>query len=126
MPFVVMDAEVAATENKVLGSFPNLLPATAFIPAWKPIVGLAAILGITVMPERLWVESFFLWGNMTWLTKSPKSYCCSRFSTVFCLPAFMRNESAFRESDGVTCACKIPQPEKRTVSKKIFNVKFTI
>jgi hypothetical protein len=59
MPLVVMEAEVAATENRVAESVPSLRPATALLPTWKPIVGLAAILGIPVTPDWLWVESFF-------------------------------------------------------------------
>jgi len=62
MPLVVMDAEVAATENSVLGSVPSFLPATALMPSCPPMVGLAATLGTTVMPDLLCNESGFFFG----------------------------------------------------------------
>ena len=101
-----MEADVAATDSRVFGSFPNFLPATALMPICDPIVGLEATLGIIVMPDD------FLPGasagrpgcNML-RTRSPKSYCLYKVSvaltgcTTFSL---MRKESAFTESAG-TC-----------------------
>ena len=101
MPLVVMDAEVAATEKSVLGSLPSLFPATAFIPSWKPMVGLAAILGTTVTGDRFLVESTFLRGcRMVW-KRSATSYCLAKLSPVGrSFSARIRRESAFNESTG--------------------------
>ena len=62
IPLVVIEADVAATEKSVLGSLPNLLPATALIPNWAPMVGLAAMLGTTVIPDLLRNVSAFFFG----------------------------------------------------------------
>ena len=51
IPLVVIEADVAATDNRVLGSFPNFLPATALIPICDPMVGLDATLGMMVIPD---------------------------------------------------------------------------
>src|ERR1044072_4171758 len=77
---VVMEAEVAATDIYVLGFEPNTLPATALIPNWKPMVGLAAIFGTTVMADLLRSESSVLFGCSTSLIMSPISYCLFKFS----------------------------------------------
>lgn len=74
MPLVVMDAEVAATENNVLGSLPSLLPATALMPSWNPMVGLAAIFGTTVMGDRFLLVSVFLPGCKIVWKRSDTSY----------------------------------------------------
>ncbi len=100
---LVIEADVAATDNKVFGSLPNLRPATAFIPNCAPMVGLAAILGTIVIPDLLRSVSAFFFGVKTFRIKSLKSYCLLMFSTgllAFC--AFIRRESAFNESAGVT------------------------
>src|ERR1700743_267836 len=98
MSFVVMEAEVAPVEKRVLGSVPSFLPATALMPAWAPMVGLAATLGTTVIPEVLWFGLIgLLWKRMAWV-RSPKSYWPVVFSRRVgfgCL-----RESAFRESAG--------------------------
>jgi len=101
-----MDADVAATDNSVLGSVPSFLPATALMPICDPMVGLDAILGITVMPDDfLFGASAGRPGCSMLRTRSPKSYCLYKVSvglagcTVFSL---MRSESAFTESAG-TC-----------------------
>lgn len=51
IPLVVIEADVAATESRVFGSFPNFFPATALIPICEPIVGLDATLGMMVIPD---------------------------------------------------------------------------
>jgi hypothetical protein len=62
MPLVVIEADVAATDMNVLGLFPSILPATAFMPIWEPILGLDATLGIMVMPDFFLSKSAFLFG----------------------------------------------------------------
>src|SRR5580704_11633317 len=101
IPLVVIDAEVAPTDNSVLGSLPNLMPATALIPAWAPMVGLAATLGTMVMPDLLCKVSAFLPGWSIFLAKSPKSYCLFRlYYGLWILYFLIRNESALSESTG--------------------------
>lgn len=104
IPLVVIEADVAATDNKVLGSVPNFLPATALIPICDPMVGLDAMLGIIVIPDDfLFGASAGLPGCNMLRIRSPKSYCLYKVSvglagcTTFSL---MRSESAFTESEG--------------------------
>src|ERR1700729_3218036 len=98
MPFVVMEAEVAPVEKRVLGSVPSFFPATALMPACAPMVGLAATLGTTVIPELLWLGlTGLLWKRMAWV-RSPKSYCPVVFSRRVGFSFF--RESAFNESAG--------------------------
>src|SRR4051812_18972777 len=101
MPFVVIEADVAATDISVRGSFPNFRPATALIPIWKPIVGFADMLGIIVIPDLLWSESGCLFGRKISLKRSPTSYCIRRLSAgAGARPETMRRESTFNESAG--------------------------
>ena len=94
---MVADAEVAAIDNSVLGSFPSFLPATALIPNCPPMVGLAATLGTTVIPEPLCEVSGFLCGWKMFRIKSPKSYCLLwLYDGVF--DFWARKVSAFNES----------------------------
>jgi hypothetical protein len=123
MPLVVMEAEVAATENNVLGSLPSLLPATALIPSWNPMVGLAAIFGTTVMGDRFLVVSAFLLGCRILWKRSDTSYCRPRFSAAPCsLPASKRSESAFNESAG-TPAWPLAAPAIRRNNRNGTNFK---
>jgi len=62
-------------------------------------------LGIMVMPDFFFKLSGFLRGCKMLLTKSPKSYCLYNVSTTRTrLDCILRNESAFNESTGATCA----------------------
>src|ERR1700722_12036104 len=98
MPFVERGGEVAPTEKRVLGSLPNFRPATALIPAWAPMVGLAATLGTMMIPDLLWPGSTGLLWKRTARVRSPKSYWRARFSFGFGLLA--TRESDFNESAG--------------------------
>jgi len=126
IPLVVIDADVAATESNVFGSFPNFLPATALIPICEPMVGLDAILGITVIPDD------FLLGGEAGLpgcsilrTRSPKSYCLYKVSVGLagCITfSLMRSESALTESAGTctwpeACADMLVNSMNKTVFK---------
>ncbi len=123
MPLVVMDAEAAATENKVLASLPSLLPATAFMPSWNPIVGLAAIFGTTVTGDRFLAVVVFLWGCKIVWKRSDTSYCRARLS---CSGGRFSDrswrESAFNESAG-TPAWPLAAPAIRSNTKMATNFK---
>lgn len=62
MPLVVIEADVAATDMNVFGLFPNIFPATAFIPICEPILGFEAIFGIMVIPDFFLSKSAFFFG----------------------------------------------------------------
>ena len=124
MPFVVMDAEVAATDINVLGSRPITLPATALMPICAPIVGLPAILGIAVILDLFRSGSLFFFGRKISLNKSAISYCLkvsvSAGRNFF--TESMRNESIFRESTGATvCECTVSTASANTMIQTILN-----
>jgi hypothetical protein len=120
MPLVVMEAEVAATEKSVLVSLPSLFPATAFIPAWKPMVGLAAILGTMVTGDRFLPASTFLRGCRIVWKRSATSYCRVKLSPDGC-PFNALRESALSESTGaMTWQQAAPEIKTNKKAKAVF------
>lgn len=95
IPFVVMEAEVAAMDISVFGVFPSTFPATAFIPICAPILGLYATLGIMVTGDFFLdtFSFFFEWKILE--NRSPTSYWVFKESFFVVI---------FNESEGWTWA----------------------